>query len=107
MNFNTENYLRLLEEAVDEMRENKDLESQYLQMDNTRYHWTTEALEFIEKDIKRFIAILTRFKPNREYLGNNEAEAWRKKVCNNDQLKIRTIQHLGNSRRRISKKDMY
>ena len=46
MYFNTENYLRVLEEAVEEMKEIASSETLYLQMDNARYHWTTEALEF-------------------------------------------------------------
>ena len=51
MNFNTENYLRVLDEAVEEI---KNSETQYIQMDNAKYHWTTEVLEFYyrEKDIK-------------------------------------------------------
>ena len=53
MNFNTENYLKVLEEAVEEMKEITSSETLYLQMDNARYHWTTEALEFyLEKNIK-------------------------------------------------------
>ena len=53
MNFNTENYLKVLEEAVEEMKEITSSETLYLQMDNVRYHWTTEALEFyLEKNIK-------------------------------------------------------
>ena len=49
MNFNIENYLRILEETVEEMREIKNLETQYIQMDYARYHWTTETLEFYRK----------------------------------------------------------
>ena len=53
MNFNTENYLKVLEEAVEEMKEITSSETLYLQMDNARYHWATEALEFyLEKNIK-------------------------------------------------------
>ena len=53
MNFNTENYLRVLEEAVEEMKEITNSKTLYLQMDKARYHWTTEAFEFyLEKNIK-------------------------------------------------------
>ena len=53
MNFNTENYLRVLEEAVEKMKEITNSETLYLQMDNARYHWTTKELEFyLEKSIK-------------------------------------------------------
>ena len=38
MNFNTENYLKVLEEAVEEMKEITNSETLYLQMDNARYH---------------------------------------------------------------------
>ena len=41
MNFNTENYLRVIEEAVEEIKEITSSETLYLQMDNARYHWTT------------------------------------------------------------------
>ena len=40
------NYLRVLEEEIEEMREIKNSETLFLQMDKARYHWTTEALEF-------------------------------------------------------------
>ena len=53
MNFNTENYLKVLEEAVEKMKEITSSETLYLQMDNARYHWTAEALEFyLENNIK-------------------------------------------------------
>ena len=53
MNFNTENYLRVLEEVVEEMKEITNSETLYLQKYNARYHWMTEALEFyLEKNIK-------------------------------------------------------
>ena len=53
MNFNTENYIKVLEEAVEEMKEITSSETLYLQMDNARYLWTTEALKFyLEKNIK-------------------------------------------------------
>ena len=37
-NFNTDNYLKALEEAVEEMRKIQSSEADYLQMDNTRYY---------------------------------------------------------------------
>ena len=53
MNFNTEHYLRVLEKVVEEMKEITNSETLYLQMDNSRYHLTIEALEFyLEKNIK-------------------------------------------------------
>ena len=52
-NFKTENFLKILSEALKEMREIKNSETIFLQMDNARYHWTKEALEFYhENNIK-------------------------------------------------------
>ena len=54
-NMNTQNYLKVLEEAIKEMKELKDISRNvlFLQIDNARYHWSIEALEFYyENNIK-------------------------------------------------------
>ena len=45
---NTQNYLKVLEEAIEEMKELRDISRDvlFLQIDNARYHWSIEALEF-------------------------------------------------------------
>ena len=52
---NTQNYLKVLEEAIKEMKELRDISRDvlFLQIDNVRYHWSIEALEFYyENNIK-------------------------------------------------------
>ena len=49
-NFDTLIDLKALAEAVEEMREIKNLETIYLQMDNARYYWTNEALEIYREN---------------------------------------------------------
>ena len=54
-NMNTQNYLIVLEEAIEEMKELRDISKEvlFLQIDNARYHWSIEALEFYyENNIK-------------------------------------------------------
>ena len=54
-NMNTQNYLKVLEEAIEEMKELRDISRDvlFLQIDNARYHWSIEALEFYyENNIK-------------------------------------------------------
>ena len=54
-NMNTQNYLKVLEEAIEEMKELRDISRNvlFLQIDNARYHWSIEALEFYyESNIK-------------------------------------------------------
>ena len=41
---NTQNYLKVLEEAIEEMKKLRDV--LFLQIDNARCHWSIEALEF-------------------------------------------------------------
>ena len=45
-NFNSDNYLKILEEAVEEIREICNLDTVFLQIDNARFHWSIEAFEF-------------------------------------------------------------
>ena len=52
---NTQNYLKVLEEVIEEMKELRDISRDVLffQIDNARYHWSIEALEFnYENNIK-------------------------------------------------------
>ena len=52
---NTQNYLKVLEEAFNEMNELRYISRDvlFLQIDNARYHWSIEALEFYyENNIK-------------------------------------------------------
>ena len=52
---NTQNYLKVLEEAIEEMKELRDISRDvlFLQIGNARYHWLIEALEFYyENNIK-------------------------------------------------------
>ena len=54
-NMNTQNYLKVLVEAIEEMKEFRDISRDvlYLQIDNARYHWSIEAFEFYyENNIK-------------------------------------------------------
>ena len=48
-NFNTEIYQKTFAEAVEEIREIMNSETIYLQLDNSRYHWVKEALDFYRK----------------------------------------------------------
>ena len=45
---NTQNYLKVLEEAIEEMKELRYIlrDVLFLQIDNAWYHWSIEALEF-------------------------------------------------------------
>ena len=51
-NMNTQNYLKVLEEAIKEMKELRDISRDvvFLQIDNARYHWSIEVLEFYYED---------------------------------------------------------
>ena len=50
---NSQNYLEILNQSVDEMKEIIESDNIYLQMDNVKYHWTTDALQFYyEKNVK-------------------------------------------------------
>ena len=50
---NRDNYLKVLEEAVEEMLEIWNLDTVYLQIDNARYHWTIDVVElYKENNIK-------------------------------------------------------
>ena len=52
---NTQNYLKILEEAIEEMKELRDIlrDVLFLQIDNARYHWSIEAFQFYyENNIK-------------------------------------------------------
>ena len=52
---NTQNYLKVLEQAIEEMKELRDISRDvlFLQIDNARYHWSINALEFYyENNIK-------------------------------------------------------
>ena len=54
-NMITQNYLKVLEKAIEEMKELRDISRDvlFLQTDNARYHWSIEALEFYyENNIK-------------------------------------------------------
>ena len=54
-NMITQNYLKVLEKAIEEMKELRDISRDvlFLQIDNARYHWSIEALEFYyENNIK-------------------------------------------------------
>ena len=52
-NINTQNYLKVLEEAIEEMKELSYISRDclFLQIDNARYHWSIEVLSFIMKII--------------------------------------------------------
>ena len=47
-NMNTQNYLKVLEEVIEEIKEIRDISRDvlFLQIDNARYHWSIEALEY-------------------------------------------------------------
>ena len=52
---NTQNDLKVLEEAIKEMKKLRDISRDvlFLQIENARYHWSIEALEFyFENNIK-------------------------------------------------------
>ena len=55
-NMNTQNYLKVLEDAIEEMKELRIFfqeMSYYFKIENARYHWLIEALEFYyENNIK-------------------------------------------------------
>ena len=43
---NSVNYIKILEEALEEIRFKLNSDEEILQLDNARYNWTTKALEF-------------------------------------------------------------
>ena len=45
-NLNTEKYLGILNNSLDEFRETSKRDNVVLQMDNCRVHWSLEALQF-------------------------------------------------------------
>ena len=45
-NFNADTYINILQEAIHEMRDFTTEEKITMQMDNARYHWTNEVLQF-------------------------------------------------------------
>ena len=51
-NINTQNYLKVVEEAIEKMKELRDISRDFLflQIGNARYHWSIEAHEFYNKD---------------------------------------------------------
>ena len=74
-NLNTKIYLKVLAETVEEIREIKNLEMIYLQMDNVRYHWIKEALEFYRDNNIKLIDKPTYsgdLNPIENFLGNNK-----------------------------------
>ena len=54
---NIKNYLKVLEEAIEEMKELRDISRDvvFLQIDNARYHWSIEALEFYYENNIKFL----------------------------------------------------
>ena len=55
---NTQNYFKVLEEEIEEMKELRDISRDvlFLQIDNSRYHWSIEALELnYEKILKLLV----------------------------------------------------
>ena len=56
-NMNTQNYLKVMEEAIEEMKELRDISRDvlFLQIDNARYHWSIEALEFYYEIISKLL----------------------------------------------------
>ena len=54
-NINTQNYLKVLEETIEGKKEFRNISRDFLflEIDNARYHWSIEALEFYyENNIK-------------------------------------------------------
>ena len=43
-NLNSQNYLKIMKESVEEMKKISNSYIIFLLMDNAKYHWTTEAL---------------------------------------------------------------
>ena len=87
-NMNTQNYLKVLEEAIEEMKELRDISRDvlFLQIDNARYHWSIEALEFyyeINKKNYWLATVFSRLKSNRKYLGYYEEKDCWKNFYNN------------------------
>ena len=54
---NTQNYLKVLEEAIGEMKELRGISRDvlFIQIDNARYHWSIEALEFYNENNTKII----------------------------------------------------
>ena len=48
-NFNTEKYIGILNNSLDEFREISKSDNVVLQMDNYRVHWSLEALQFYKE----------------------------------------------------------
>ena len=74
---NAQNYLKVLEEVIEEMKELGDISRDvlFLLIDNARYHWSIEALEFYyENNIKNYwlATVFSRLKSNTKYLGYYE-----------------------------------
>ena len=51
-NMNTKNYLKVMEVDIEEIEELRDIKRDvlFLQIENARYHWPIEALEFYYKN---------------------------------------------------------
>ena len=82
-NINTQNYLKVLEEAFEEMKELRDISKDvlFLQIDNAKYHWSIEALEFYYENKIKIIdwqPYSPDLNPNRKYLGfYEEKDCWK------------------------------
>ena len=54
---NTQNYLKVLEEAIEEMKELRDIsrDGLFLKIDYAKYHWSIEVHEFYQENNIKFI----------------------------------------------------
>ena len=50
-NFDADIYINVMKEAMLEMKEFSGEENVVMQMDNARYHWTNQVLQFYRKKI--------------------------------------------------------
>ena len=60
-NFNADTYINILQEAINEMRDFTTEEKITMQMDNARYHWTNEVLQFLRRKLHQGYWLATIF----------------------------------------------
>ena len=60
-NFDTDIYINVMKEAMLEIKEFNGEENVVMQMDNARYHWKNQVLQFYQKIILRYNRIFSEW----------------------------------------------
>ena len=84
------NYIKILEEALEEIRFKLNSDEEILELDNARYNWTTKALEFYSNNGVKVID-WPPYSPDLNPIENIWAfmrkKIRRKEICNNKSIK--------------------